>query len=139
MDQFSGSVMIFPILVGELKLGAPFLRQGFFRIIECIHLPYPVETMVIAALVDGDLFFLFPGKQRTVAVGAVILRFRSLPVSPVKLEEMVTDLAHQLSSFFAIVVIEIVMGSAAAGTACMLRYPGRGCAVSHRSQGLAVF
>lgn len=54
--------MIFPILVGELKLGASFLRQGFFCIIECIQLPYPVETMVIAALVDGDLFPLFPGK-----------------------------------------------------------------------------
>lgn len=66
-----------------------------------------------------------------VAVGAVILRF--LPVSPVQLEQMVTNLAHQLSSFFAIVVIEIMMGSAAAGTVGMFRYPGRGCTVFHRS------
>jgi hypothetical protein len=50
--------------------------------------------MVIAALVDGGLFSLFPGKQRTVTVGAVIFRFRFLPVSPVQLEEMVTHLAH---------------------------------------------
>lgn len=62
MDQFTGSVMIFPILVAELKLGASFLRKGLFRIIEFLHLPYPVETMVIAALVDGDLFSLFPGE-----------------------------------------------------------------------------
>lgn len=72
-----------------------------------------------------------------VAVRAVILRFR--PVSPVQLEEMVTHLAHQLSSLFAVVVIEIMMGSAAAGTVGMFRYPGRGCTVFHRSQGLAVF
>jgi hypothetical protein len=62
MDQFSWSVMIFPILVAELKLGTSFFRKGLFCIIECIHLPYPVETMVIAALVDGNLFSLFPGE-----------------------------------------------------------------------------
>jgi hypothetical protein len=122
MDQFSWSVMIFPILVAELKLGTSFFRKGIFCIIECIHLPYPVETMVIAALVEGNLFSLFPGKQCMVAVGAVILRF-SL-VSPVQLEEVATHLAHQLSSFFAVVVIEIVMGSAAAGTSGMFRHSG---------------
>lgn len=59
------------------------------------------------------------------AVGTVILRFPFLPVSAVQLEEMVTHLAPQLSSFFAIVVIEIVMGSAAAGTTDMFRHAGR--------------
>jgi hypothetical protein len=59
------------------------------------------------------------------AVGAVILRFP--PVSPVQLEEMATNLAHQLRSLFAVIVIEIVMGSATAGTAGMLRHPGRCC------------
>jgi len=62
MDQFSWSVMIFPILVAELELGTSFFRQDFFCIIEFIHLPYPVETLVIAALVDGNLFSLLPGK-----------------------------------------------------------------------------
>lgn len=59
------------------------------------------------------------------AVGAVIFCFRSLPVSPVELEELATDFAHQLSSFFAVVVIEVGMGSAAAGAAGMFRYGGR--------------
>lgn len=62
MDQFSRSVMIFPILVGELKLGTSFFHQGLFRIIEFTNLPYPVEAMIVAALIDGDLFPLFPGK-----------------------------------------------------------------------------
>jgi hypothetical protein len=62
MDQFSWSVMIFPILVAELKLGTSFFCKGLFCIIEFIHLPYPVETMVIAALVDGNLFSLFPSE-----------------------------------------------------------------------------
>ena len=61
-----------------------------------------------------------------VAVGAVILCFYSFPVSPVQLEQMVTHLAHQLSSFFAVVVIEIMMGSATAGATGMFRYAGRG-------------
>jgi len=81
--------------------------------------------MIIAALVDGDLFPLFPGKQRMVAVGAVILCFHSLLVSPVQLEQVITHLAQKLGSLFAIVVIEIVMGCATAGTTGMLRYPGR--------------
>jgi hypothetical protein len=62
MDQFSRGVMIFPILVAELKLGASFFRKGLFRIIECVHLPYPVETAVVATFVDGDFFSLFPGE-----------------------------------------------------------------------------
>ena len=126
MDKFSQSVMIFPILVAEFKLRTPFLHQSLFCIVQFTHLPYPVEAMIVAALIDGDLFPLFPGKQCTVAVGAVIFCFRFLPVSPVQLEEMVTHLAHQLSSFFAVVVIEIMMGSTAAGTTDMFRYARRG-------------
>ena len=62
MDQFSRSVMVFPILVGEFKLGASFFREVLFCIREFIYIPYAVETVVIAALVDGDLFSLFPGE-----------------------------------------------------------------------------
>jgi len=57
-----------------------------------------------------------------VAVWTIILCFPSLPVSPVQLEQVITDLALQLGSLFAIVVIEIAMGRAAAGTRGMLRY-----------------
>jgi len=74
-----------------------------------------------------------------VAVRAIILRFLFLPVSPVKLEEMVTDLAHELSPLFAVVVVEIAMGRAAADTGGMFRYLERGCTVFNRRQGLAVF
>lgn len=125
MDQFFWCVMVFSILVAEFKLGAPFLHQSLFCVIQFTHFPYPVVAMIIAALVDGDLFPLFPGKQRMVAVGAVILRFHSPLASPVQLEQVITHLALQLGSLFAIVVIEIAMGCATAGTTGMLRYPGR--------------
>ena len=74
-----------------------------------------------------------------VAIGAVILRFHSLPVSPVKLKEMITHLALQLGSLFAVVVIEIAMGGATAGATGMLRYAGRACAVFNARQRFAMF
>ena len=72
-----------------------------------------------------------------VAVGAVIFCF-SL-VSPVQLEEMATDLAHQLRSLFAVIVIEVVMGSTAAGASGMFRRRGRCCSVFYGRYRFAVF
>jgi len=130
MDQFPWSVMIFPILVTELKLGTSFLHQDLFCIIKFIYPPYPVETMIIAALVDSDLFPLFPGKQCMVTVRAVVLGFFSLSESLTDLKKGVTDLASQLSPSDPIVVVEIVMGSPATGTDNLFRYTGRGWAIS---------
>jgi hypothetical protein len=85
--------------------------------------------MIIAALVEGDLFSLFPGKQGMVAVRAVVLGLFSLLESLVHLKESVTDLALKLSPFEPIVVIEIAMGSIAAGTDHLLRHRGRAGAI----------
>jgi hypothetical protein len=87
--------------------------------------------MIIAALVDGDLFPLFPGKQCTAAVRAVVLSLFSLPESLAHLKKGVTDLASKLSPFDPIVVVEIAMGSTATGTDNLFRHTGRGGAISH--------
>jgi hypothetical protein len=87
--------------------------------------------MIIAALVDGELFPLFPGKQGMVTVRAVVLGLFSLPESLTSLEKGVTDLASKLSSFDSIVVVEIAMGCIATGTDYPFRHTGRGGAISH--------
>jgi hypothetical protein len=87
--------------------------------------------MVIAALVDGDLFPLFPGKQCMVTVRAVVLGLFSLSESLIHLKKGVADLASKLSPFDPIVVVEIAMGSTATGTDNPFRHTGRGGAISH--------
>jgi hypothetical protein len=62
MGQFMGLVMILPILIGEFKLRASFRDKPFFPFIKHSHPSCPVRTMIIAAFVEGDLFFLFPSK-----------------------------------------------------------------------------
>ena len=62
MGQFMGLVMVFPVLVGELKLGTAFFGQWLFSLIELSHPSCPVRSMIIAALVDRHFFLLFPGK-----------------------------------------------------------------------------
>jgi hypothetical protein len=90
-----------------------------------------VRTTIIAALVDGDLFPLFPGKQCVVTVRAVVLGLFPLSESFLHLEKGVTDLASELSPFDPIVVVEIAMGSTATGTGNPFRHTGRSGAISH--------
>jgi hypothetical protein len=90
-----------------------------------------MRTKIIAALVEGDLFFLFPGKQGVVAVRAVIPGLFPLLESAAHLKKGATDLASELSSFDSIVVIEIVMRSIATGTDNLLRHTGGGGAIFH--------
>jgi hypothetical protein len=87
--------------------------------------------MIIAALVEGDLFPLFPGKQGMVTVRAVIFGLFSLLESLTHLKKGVTELASKLSSFDPIVVVEIAMGSTTTGTDNLFRHTGRGGAISH--------
>jgi hypothetical protein len=87
--------------------------------------------MIIAALVEGDFFPLFPGKQGMVTVRAVVLGLFSLPESLTHLKKGVTELASKLSPFDPIIVVEIAMGSTAAGTDNPFRHTGRGGAISH--------
>ena len=66
-----------------------------------------------------------------VTIRAVVFRLFFLPESLVYLKKGVTDLASQLSSFVPIVVVEIGMGSIAAGTYKMVRHAWRGGAIVH--------
>ena len=126
-----GLVMILPILIGEFKLGASFRYKRLLPLIKLSHLSCPVRTMIIAALVEGDFFSLFPGKQGMVTVRAVVLGLFSLLESLTHLKKGVTDLASKLSPFDPIVVVEIAMGSIATGTDNLFRHTGRGGAISH--------
>jgi hypothetical protein len=62
MSQLMGLVMVFPVLIGELKLGAAFFGQCLFLFIELSYPPCPVRAMIVAALVDRHFFLLFPSK-----------------------------------------------------------------------------
>jgi hypothetical protein len=124
-----GLVMILPILIGEFKLGASFGYKRLLPLIKLTHPSCPMRTMIIAALVEGDLFSLFPGKQGMVTVRAVVLGLFSLLESLIHLKKGVTDLASKLSSFDPVVVVEIAMGSIATGTDHLYRHTGRSGAI----------
>ena len=62
MGKLVGLVMIFPILVAELELGASLLDQGLFLLIERCDRAGSMRTPIIAALVNSNLDPLFPGK-----------------------------------------------------------------------------
>lgn len=62
MGELMGLVMILPILIGEFKLRVSLGDKPLFPRIKLGHVSCPVRTMIIAALVEGDLFFLFPSE-----------------------------------------------------------------------------
>jgi hypothetical protein len=90
-----------------------------------------MRAKIVAALIEGDLFFLFPGKQGMVAVRAVVLGLFPLLESAAHLEKGATDLASKLSPLDPIVVIEIAMRRIATGADNLLRHRGRSGAIFH--------
>jgi len=120
--KFVGLVMVLSVLVGELKLRASFLGQSLFPLVEFINLPDPMGTGIVAALVDGHFFSLFPPEKGVVAVGAVVLSF-SRAESFLLLKEFPADLAEELGTLLAVIVVEIGMGCLAGGAAGSLRDP----------------
>jgi len=117
-----GLVMVLPVLVGELKLRASFLGQGLFPLVEFIDLPDPMGTDIVTALVDGQFFSLFPGKEGVLAIGAVVLCL-TLAESVFLLKQFPADLAQELGSLLAVVVVEVGMGCLAGRAAGALRDP----------------
>lgn len=77
---------------------------------------------IVAALVDGHFFSLFPGEEGVLAVGAVELGL-ALAEPFVLLKEFPADFAQELGSFFAVIVVEIGMGGLAGGAAGAVRDP----------------
>ena len=120
--KFVGLVVVLPVLVGQLKLRTPFFGQCLFPLVEFIHVAYSMGTGVVAALVEGHFFSLFPGEEGVVAVGAVVLGL-SRAESFLLLKEFPTDLAEELRSILAVVVIEVGMGRLAGGATGALRDP----------------
>jgi hypothetical protein len=79
-------------------------------------------TGVVAALVEGYLFSLFPGEEGVLAVGAVILCL-ILAESFLLLKELAADLAEELGSLLAVVVVEVGMRGLAGRAASAFRDP----------------
>jgi hypothetical protein len=77
---------------------------------------------IVAALVDGHFFSLFPGEEGVLAVGAVVLCL-ALAESFLLLKEFPADLAQELGSLLAVVVVEVDMGRLAGGAVGVLGNP----------------
>ena len=77
---------------------------------------------IVAALVDRHFFSLFPGEEGVLAVGAVVLCF-PFAESFLLLEPFSAELAQELRSLLAVIVVEVGMGRLAGGAAGALRYP----------------
>jgi len=117
-----GLVVILPVLVGELKLRTPFWGQILFPLVEFIQVAYSMGTGIVTALVEGHFFSLFPGEEGVVAVGAVVL---CLPLAEpfLLLKPFPADLAQELGSLLAVIIVEVGMGRLAGGAAGALRDP----------------
>ena len=88
-------------------------------------------TGIVAALIEGDFFSLFPGEEGMVAIGAVVLCF-ALAEPFLLLKPLSADLAQELGSLFAVIVVEVGMGCLAGGAAGALRDPGGASPVFYR-------
>jgi len=77
-------------------------------------------TGIVTALVEGHFFFLFPGEESVLAIGAVVLGL-SLAESFLLLKEFSADLAEELRSFFAVIVVEVGVGCLAGGAVGVVR------------------
>jgi len=117
-----GLVVVLPVLVGELKLRTPFLDQGLFPLVQFIDLPYPMKAGIVTAFVDRHFFSLLPGEEGVVTVGEVVLCL-TLAEPFLLLKPLSADLAQELGSLLAVIVVEISMGRLAGGAARALRDP----------------
>ena len=121
-SKLMGLVVVLPVLVGQFKLRTSFLGQCLFPLVQFIHVPYPMGTGIVTALVDGHFFSLFPGEEGVLAVGAVVLCL-PLAESFLLLKPFSADLAQELGSLFAVIVVKVGMGGLAGGAAGALRDP----------------
>jgi hypothetical protein len=117
-----GLVVIFAVLVGELKLRTSFLGQGLFTLVEFVDLSYSMGTGIVAAFIDGHFLPVFPGEEGVLAVGAVVFGL-SWAESFLLLKEVPADLAKKLGSLLTVVVVEVGMGCVTGGTVGALGDP----------------
>jgi len=81
-------------------------------------------TGIVTALVDGHFFSLFPGEEGVLAVGAVVLCL-ALAEPFFLLKPLSADLAQELGSLVAVIVVEVGMGRLAGGAVGGFRDPRR--------------
>jgi len=129
--ELVGLVVILPVLVGELKLRTSFLGQCLFPLVQFIQIPYPMGTGIVAAFVDRHFFSLFPGKEGALAVRAVVLCL-TLAEPFFLLKEFPADLAQELGSLLAVIVVEVGMRRLTGGAAGAFRNPRGAGPVLHR-------
>ena len=120
--KFMGLVVVLAVLVGQLKLRASFWGQCLFAFVQFIYIPDPMGAGIVAALVDGHFFSLFPGEEGVLAVGAVVLGL-ALAEPFLLLKEFSADFTQELGSFFAVIVVEVGLGCLAGGAAGAVRDP----------------
>lgn len=75
-----------------------------------------MRTVIVTAFVDSDLFTLFPGKERIMAIRAEEIGNAVLTESLVNLKQIFTDLASELRPLDAVVIVDIGARSVAART-----------------------
>ncbi|HQB53736.1 MAG TPA: hypothetical protein PLX62_12635 [Bacteroidales bacterium] len=123
-------VVILPVLIGELELGAPGLDQFPFPFVQLPDLPHPIFADIVAALVESDLLSLLPSEQGMVTVRAVVLRL-SLE-STLYLKEPAADLAQHLTPLLPVIIVEILMGRIAKRAHDTIRHAGRPNSMPYR-------
>jgi len=115
-------IVVLPVLVGELELRTPFLGQDLFPLVEFIEFPYAMGTGIVTALVNGHFLSVLLGEEGALAVGAVVLCL-ALAEPFHLLKPFPADLAQELGSLLAVIVVEVGMGRLAGGAVGGLRDP----------------
>lgn len=91
--KFIGFVMIFPVLVAELKLRAEFFADKAFSGVELVESLDAMVAVIITAFKDGDLCTVFPFKEGIVTVRAEVFGFITFTESFIELKEVIADFA----------------------------------------------
>ena len=93
MKKFIGMVMILPVLVAELKLGAELITDKTLSRVKLVHGLNAMLAVIITAFIDGDLFTVFPLKEGMMAVWAIIFSCIIFAESFIELKEVIADFA----------------------------------------------
>ena len=136
--EFTGFEMVLPVLLAEFKLRAKFFLDKAFSRIKLIESLNAMGAVIVTAFINSNFFTFFPLKERMMAIRAEVFGFIVFTEPLVKLKQVVTDLAFELSSFIAIVVVDINVRGVAERTESLLRDFGGIRAVFNRRKRFSV-
>jgi hypothetical protein len=138
MMEFTGFEVVLPVLITEFKLRTKFFHYKAFSRIKLIESLNAMGAVIVTAFINSNLFTFLPLKEGMMAIRAEVFRFIIFTEPLVKLKQVVTDLAFELSSFIAVVVVDIDMRSLADRTESLRRDFGRIRAVFNRRKRFTV-